>query len=83
MVGFCQARKIPTEGIRLIQVTRNNAETGALEHVDQKIMVPEDFPEQYRAALANVAASCKVKKALLSPPTVSVETVVVSAENSG
>lgn len=71
VLGFCQARSIPTSGIRLIQHSRQD-EKGHLESVELEIVLPADFPAKYREAVAHAAEGCKVKRTLASPPAISV-----------
>jgi ribosomal protein S12 methylthiotransferase accessory factor len=78
VVGFCQARNIPTDRIQLVQRTQND-EKGKLLHVDIEIHVPSGFPPHYHDALARAAASCKVKKTMADPPTFDVRTLVDEA----
>ncbi len=72
VLGFCQARGIPTEGVRLVQHNRFDPASHRLEDVELEIALPPTFPEKYRASVARAAEGCKVKKTLLSPPAVSV-----------
>jgi putative redox protein len=74
---FCQKRGIPTEGIELLQKVDFDPKTHALTRVALEIRVPGSFPEKYRDAVARAAAACAVKKAIESPPELTVETVVV------
>ncbi|HEX7479133.1 MAG TPA: OsmC family protein [Polyangiales bacterium] len=69
---FCQARNIPTEGIELSQKHRYSDDGKRLERVDLELVLPDSFPEKYRAAVLNAAAGCKVKKLLTAPPEVEV-----------
>lgn len=71
VLGFCQARNLPTEGIRLVQHHEFDAEHH-LTAVRMEISVPPSFPEKYHAALVRAAEGCKVKKALANPPQISV-----------
>ena len=71
VVGFCQARGIPTEDIRLVQHAERDA-------IRLEIVLPADFPERYRDAVARAAESCAVKKVLAHPPAI---TVTTSQEN--
>jgi len=73
--GFCAKRKLPTEGIRIIERPQF-AENGTLVAVDLDIEVPPSFPEKYRDALVRVADQCSVKKAILTPPRFGTRTVV-------
>ena len=72
--GFCATRKLPTEGVRIVERPRFD-EQGVLRGVDLRVEVPADFPERYREPLIRVIEQCSVKKAIAAQPefTVSVE----------
>lgn len=72
VVGFCQARGIPTADISLVQHHRYDATGKALIGVDLEVILPADFPEKYRDAVVKAAENCKVKKVLAHPPEVHV-----------
>ena len=72
VLGFCQARGIPTDGIRMTQRHEFDPTTHKLASVALDIDLPPGFPDQYVAAVRNAAASCKVKKALSEPPAIDV-----------
>jgi putative redox protein len=72
VLGFCQARGIPTDGMRLVQRHEFEPTTHRLVAVRLDILLPVGFPEKYVAAVRQAAASCKVKKALIAPPLVDV-----------
>jgi len=74
--SFCDNRKIPTDGIRIIQTSQFSKETGLPTNIKIDIQVPPDFPEKYRSSLINVAELCKVKKTMASPPVFEVLTSV-------
>jgi len=76
VVGFCQKRDLPTEGIRIRQRWERDRETGVLVKVELDIEVPPSFPEKYRDALVRVADQCAVKKAIQAQPQFEVRTVV-------
>jgi ribosomal protein S12 methylthiotransferase accessory factor len=76
VLGFCQNRNIPTDGIRLVQQLERDAE-GKIQAIGIRIEVPPSFPEKYHEALVRVAAKCAVKKTIESPPKFTIETVVV------
>ena len=78
VLGFCQKRDIPHDGISLKQSWELEEKTKRLTDVRIAIEVPADFPEKYHGALVRVANQCKVKKTLESPPEFVVETVVNS-----
>ncbi len=76
VLGFCNQRGLPTQGIRIIQRSQHNRETGMVDLITLDIQVPPDFPEKYRPALVRAADQCKVKKHLEHPPRFEVKTVV-------
>ena len=77
VLGFCQKRGIPHDGISLKQSWELEEKTKRLTDVRIAIEVPADFPEKYHGALVRVANQCKVKKTLENPPEFVVETVTV------
>jgi putative redox protein len=78
VLGFCQKRNIPYEGISLTQSWCREEKTNRLKDVRISIEVPSDFPEKYRDTLIRVANQCTVKKTLDNPPKFVVETEVKS-----
>lgn len=73
VLGFCQARNISTEGIRLVQ--ESTSENGRLKTVRLVITLPPAFPEKYVTAVKAAAAGCKVKKTMFDPPEVIVDAI--------
>jgi putative redox protein len=71
VLGFCQARGIPTDDIEIVQ-HHHFDDAHRLTRVELDILLPPTFPEKYRSAVEKAAAGCKVKKALASPPDVAV-----------
>jgi putative redox protein len=78
VLGFCQSRGLPADGIRIVQRTHFDQETGALSRVDLDIEVPAAFPAKYHEALVRVADQCKVKKAIQARPEFVVKTIVTN-----
>jgi ribosomal protein S12 methylthiotransferase accessory factor len=68
VLGFCQARGIRTDGLRLVQRHEYDPATKLVRRVSIELHLPNDFPEKYRAAIIRTAEGCKVKKTLASPP---------------
>jgi len=66
--SFCDNRKIPTDGIKIIQTAKYNHETGLPTDIDLEIILPENFPDKYITSVVNVAELCKVKKTIISQP---------------
>jgi ribosomal protein S12 methylthiotransferase accessory factor len=78
VLGFCRQRNLPTEGIKLIQRSYRNQETGMIDSMDIEIQVPAEFPEKYLPSLVRSAELCAVKKHIEKPPVFNVFTAVVS-----
>jgi ribosomal protein S12 methylthiotransferase accessory factor len=77
VLGFCQQRGLPTDGIRIVQRIESSAtKPGMVGKVMLDIEVPASFPEKYYEALVRAADQCAVKKHLESPPQFEVKTVV-------
>lgn len=79
VLGFCQQRGLPAEGIRIVQRMHTNPFSGMVQQIDLEIQVPPDFPEKYRPSLIRSAELCAVKKHFENPPTFAVTTKEVSA----
>jgi len=75
VLGFCQARGIPTEGLRLTQENEFDLETKLVRRVRIELQLPPNFPEKYRAAIVRTAENCKVKKTLAATPMFEVDVV--------
>lgn len=73
VLGFCQQRNLPTDGLRIIQ--RVNKDTdGMVRQIDLEIQTPPGFPEKYLPSLVRSAELCAVKKHLETPPQFNVYT---------
>ncbi len=80
-LGFCQARGLSTEGLRLIQRYDADPTTGLPTRIQLELHLPVGFPERYRPAILRAAEGCKVKKAIGAPPIFEITAVVpVAAE---
>jgi len=76
VLGFCQQRGLPTEGIRILQRMEKDPLTGLIANIELEIQVPPTFPEKYHASLVRSAEMCAVKKHLEHPPVFNVHTMV-------
>jgi ribosomal protein S12 methylthiotransferase accessory factor len=74
VASFCQSRSIPIDNMSIVQTVSRNDETHMVEKVMLDIMLPPDFPEKYKAAVIKAADTCSVKKHLLNPPEIQVNT---------
>jgi ribosomal protein S12 methylthiotransferase accessory factor len=77
VLGFCQQRGLPTEGIRIVQRMHANPFNGMISKIDLEIQVPPTFPENYLPALIRSAELCAVKKHFENPPQFDVFTQTV------
>ena len=68
VLGFCQSRGIPTEGLRLTQDHEFDPKTHRLIKVRLDIEVPPGFPMKYLGSLKLAADQCAVKRTILDPP---------------
>jgi putative redox protein len=74
VLGFCQQRGLPTDGIRIIQRMYSDPFSGMISKIDLEIQVPPTFPEKYESALIRAADLCAVKKHMEQPPQFEVYT---------
>jgi ribosomal protein S12 methylthiotransferase accessory factor len=72
VVSFCQARNIPTEGIKMTQTVARSDATHMVEKILIDISLPAGFPDKYKDAVVRAAESCTVKKHLAAPPKIEV-----------
>ena len=77
VLGFCNQRNLPTEGIRIVQSINHSRLTGMVETIGLEIQVPKGFPEKYHDSLIRSAELCAVKKHLENPPKFEITTKVV------
>lgn len=76
VLGFCNQRGLPTEGIRIIQRVNFNPATHLASEIELEIQVPPSFPEKYYDALIRSADQCLVKRTLQDPPEFNIHTTV-------
>lgn len=77
VLGFCQQRGLPTNGIHIIQQIHFNPMTHMVDQIDLEIRIPPTFPAKYRDSLIRSAELCKVKKHLENPPKLHIATTKV------
>jgi len=80
VLGFCNQRGLPTQGIRIIQRVETDPASGLPGQIDLEIQVPPEFPEKYYASLVRSAELCKVKKTIEHPPVFNVYTRVTDPQ---
>ena len=69
--GFCEARAIDHTRIKMTEIIDYD-ETGKVTSITVQIHLPEDFPEKYIRTIERVANGCAVKKAIMSPPQITI-----------
>jgi ribosomal protein S12 methylthiotransferase accessory factor len=72
---FCRLRGIPTEGIRITQLSDQDPDTHMVRTVEIDVALPGNFPERYREAILRAAGQCTVKRHLAVPPVIIVREV--------
>ena len=75
VLGFCQRRGIPTDGLRLIQRVEAEPTSGMVRTIRLEIELPAGFPERYKEAVIRAAEQCAVKKHFEDPPVFEIATV--------
>ena len=78
VLSFCQERKIPTEGLEIIERIEYAQTPDGHSYMDKialDIKVPAGFPEKYLGAIIKVADQCAVKRAIANPPKFEVKTI--------
>jgi ribosomal protein S12 methylthiotransferase accessory factor len=80
VLGYCNARNIPSGEIELIQRPQFD-DAGHLTRIALELALPAGFPERDRAGVVRAAQGCKVKKALLSPPEIVISARIVAADD--
>lgn len=71
---YCRKWNLSHEGIAVeLESVFNTLHT--LTHIRLKLKVPASFPKEHVAGLLRNAGACPVKKALETPPVISIEAV--------
>jgi len=66
--GFCDARGIATDGLRLEMQILSDPAARRIGRLVLEIHLPAGFPEKHREAVVRAADQCAVKKHMLEPP---------------
>ncbi len=72
--SFCRQRNIPEENIELIQRMHMDNQSRMITKVEIEIILPDDFPPQYKPPLIKAAEACSVKKHIANAPEFVVNT---------
>lgn len=79
VLNFLRQRRLPTEGLKLIERVERDPETGLVAQVEIEIQIPPGIPTQYHEALVRTANLCTVKKHLEHPPRFKVQVTSLTA----
>lgn len=71
-LGFCQARGIATDGLRLVQHVEYDEQSGIPRAFRLELTPPVGLPDKYRASLLRAVELCKVKKTMAALPPIMV-----------
>lgn len=66
--AFCNQRGISTDQVELVQKMHYDKETKMIGKIEIDILLPPDFPAQYKNSVVRAAESCSVKKHIASAP---------------
>jgi len=72
-LGFCQSRKLPTEGLGLKMLCERDPAKKILGQIRFQLQLPGGFPERYRDGIVRAMELCAVKKHMMDAPTFSFE----------
>jgi ribosomal protein S12 methylthiotransferase accessory factor len=72
LLGFCQARGLPTEGLGLVQRVEVDPATKLPGRIRMEVTLPPSLPEKYHVAILRAAEGCKVKKTIAASPVIEV-----------
>lgn len=68
VLGYLQARNLPTEGLKIVQSHAANPKTGELTMVSMRIVVPAGIDESHLQPMIRAAKLCAVKKMIENQP---------------
>ncbi len=77
VLSFCRKRRIPTDGIELVQTALWDPDKHLATRISLEIRIPKSFPEKYKDSLVSAANLCTVKRHLQAPPQFEIKTRVV------
>lgn len=72
--SFLNQRNIPLEGVSLTQKIAHNPTTNMVEDMGVTVNLSNEFPHKYNKAIKLVIHQCPVKKHLITPPSITVNT---------
>jgi ribosomal protein S12 methylthiotransferase accessory factor len=73
VLSFCQARRLPTDKLRVEVAIDRDEKTHMVNTISILIDPSSECPEEYRDKLVEVARKCTVKKHLEKPPVIDIQ----------
>ena len=81
VLRFLQTRDIDPAGAGLIVRTVRDEDAHLVRRIELDVRLPEGFPEKYRRAVVRAVDKCSVKRHLVDPPEIVVETIPAQGAN--
>jgi len=72
-LGFCQSRKLSTEGLGLKMLCERDPAKKMIDRIRFQLDLPEGFPDRYRDGIVRAMELCAVKKHMMDTPEFSFE----------
>jgi uncharacterized OsmC-like protein len=69
-LAYCRSLEIEPAGLRLEQIIRFSGDGGRIDGLEQRLVLPPEFPAEAEHALLYLARRCPVKNLLESPPAI-------------
>jgi putative redox protein len=70
---FCATRKISDEGLRVEVRWETASAPKRISRFDVRVILPDDLPEEYRAAIERAVLACPVHNTLAHAPVMNIE----------
>jgi ribosomal protein S12 methylthiotransferase accessory factor len=81
VLRFLQARDIPSSEAKVVlQVKGHDADRKLVTHLELRVILPPQFPGEYREAIIRAIDSCTVKRHLKEPPRIDTVTEVAGGD---
>lgn len=78
-LGFMQQRGIKPDGSKIVMKMDYDQLHRRISGIDLNLVLPKDFPHQYREAIVNAMNLCTVKKHMANPPEFTMSTTATPA----
>ncbi len=73
VLSYLQARKLPLDGVKIVQRHESDPKTGRLGKIHMSIILPDSIPEKHHKPIVRSAGKCAVKKLIEEQPEFSIE----------